>query len=195
MKKLCTLFLSLVLCVASALATDYTGDLYINAGVVGEQTQQGRVVSLELTNEANCLYKMSINNFKFGVLPSLGDIVLENVQGQKQTDGSVKISATDYSLTLKIGTVKVSLEATVSADGNTFTTQKLDIADAPAVGTVKCSFSGTAPNTSALSQIVAGDSNSFKVYNLAGREVLSADAPGVYIVRYANGKTKKFIKK
>lgn len=193
MKKLCTLFLSLVLCVASALATDYTGDLYINAGVVGEQTQQGRVVSLELTNEANCLYKMSINNFKFGV--SLGDIVLENVQGQKQTDGSVKISATDYSLTLKIGTVKVSLEATVSADGNTFTTQKLDIADAPAVGTVKCSFSGTAPNTSALSQIVAGDSNSFKVYNLAGREVLSADAPGVYIVRYANGKTKKFIKK
>lgn len=194
MKKLCTLFLSLVLCVASALATDYTGDLYINAGVVGEQTQQGRVVSLELTNEANCLYKMSINNFKFGVL-SLGDIVLENVQGQKQTDGSVKISATDYSLTLKIGTVKVSLEATVSADGNTFTTQKLDIADAPAVGTVKCSFSGTAPNTSALSQIVAGDSNSFKVYNLAGREVLSADAPGVYIVRYANGKTKKFIKK
>ena len=194
MKKLCTLFLSLVLCVASALATDYTGDLYINAGVVGEQTQQGRVVSLELTNEANCLYKMSINNFKFGVL-SLGDIVLENVQGQKQTDGSVIISATDYSLTLKIGTVKVSLEATVSADGNTFTTQKLDIADAPAVGTVKCSFSGTAPNTSALSQIVAGDSNSFKVYNLAGREVLSADAPGVYIVRYANGKTKKFIKK
>lgn len=194
MKKLCTLFLSLVLCVASALATDYTGDLYINAGVVGEQTQQGRVVSLELTNEANCLYKMSINNFKFGIL-SLGDIVLENVQGQKQTDGSVKNSATDYSLTLKIGTVKVSLEATVSADGNTFTTQKLDIADAPAVGTVKCSFSGTAPNTSALSQIVAGDSNSFKVYNLAGREVLSADAPGVYIVRYANGKTKKFIKK
>ena len=194
MKKLCTLFLSLVLCVASTLATDYTGDLYINAGVLGEQTQQGRVVSLELTNEANCLYKMSINNFKFGVL-SLGDIVLENVQGQKQTDGSVKISATDYSLTLKIGTVKVSLEATVSADGNTFTTQKLDIADAPAVGTVKCSFSGTAPNTSALSQIVAGDSNSFKVYNLAGREVLSADAPGVYIVRYANGKTKKFIKK
>ncbi len=194
MKKLCTLFLSLVLCVASALATDYTGDLYINAGVVGEQTQQGRVVSLELTNEANCLYKMSINNFKFGIL-SLGDIVLENVQGQKQTDGSVKISATDYSLTLKIGTVKVSLEATVSADGNTFTTQKLDIADASAVGTVKCSFSGTAPNTSALSQIVAGDSNSFKVYNLAGREVLSADAPGVYIVRYANGKTKKFIKK
>lgn len=194
MKKLCTLFLSLVLCVASALATDYTGDLYINAGVVGEQTQQGRVVSLELTNEANCLYKMSINNFKFGVL-SLGDIVLENVQGQKQTDGSVKISATDYSLTLKIGTVKVSLEATVSADGNTFTTQKLDIADAPAVGTVKCSFSGTDPNTSALSQIVAGDSNSFKVYNLAGREVPSADAPGVYIVRYANGKTKKFIKK
>ena len=193
MKKLCTLFLSLVLCVASALATDYTGDLYINAGVVGEQTQQGRVVSLELTNEANCLYKMSINNFKFGIL-SLGDIVLENVQGQKQTDGSVKISATDYSLTLKIGTVKVSLEATVSADGNTFTTQKLDIADAH-VGTVKCSFSGTAPNTSALSQIVAGDSNSFKVYNLAGREVPSADAPGVYIVRYANGKTKKFIKK
>ena len=194
MKKLCTLFLSIVLCVASALATDYTGDLYINAGVVGEQTQQGRVESLERTNEANCLYKMSINNFKFGVL-SLGDIVLENVQGQKQTDGSVKISATDYSLTLKIATVKVSLEATVSADGNTFTNQKLDIADAPAVGTVKCSFSGTVPSTSALPQIIAGDSDSFKVYNLAGREVPSADAPGVYIVRYANGKTKKFIKK
>lgn len=191
MKKLCTLFLSIVLCVASALATDYTGDLYINAGVVGEQTQQGRVVSLELING---LYKMSIKNFKFGIV-SLGDIVLENVQGQKQSDGSVKISATDYPLTLKIATVKVSLEATVSADGNTFTTQKLDIADAPVVGTVKCSFSGTAPNTSALSQIVAGDSNSFKVYNLAGREVPSADAPGVYIVRYANGKTKKFIKK
>ena len=199
MKKLCTLFLSLVLCVASALATDYVGTLTID--VKGKvDTQNGKTVSVELTDASQNLYKLSILNFVYAGTIDLGDIVLNDVQGEKQTDGSEKISAENYPLSVSLGgllpvKVKVNLIGVISADGKTFTTEKLDIADAHTVGTVKCSFSGTAPNTSALSQIVAGDSNSFKVYNLAGREVPSADAPGVYIVRYANGKTKKFIKK
>lgn len=199
MKKLCTLFLSLVLCVASALATDYVGTLTIDvSGNV--DTQNDKTVSVELTNNVKHLYKLSICNFVYQEKVSLGNIVIKDVQGVLQTDGSVKITAEDYRLTVNIGgflpsDVTVNLIGVISADGKTFTTEKLDITDAPLVGTVKCSFSGTDPNTSALSQIVAGDSNSFKVYNLAGREVPSADAPGVYIVRYANGKTKKFIKK
>lgn len=198
MKKLCTLFLSLVLCVASALATDYVGTLTID--VKGKvDTQNDKTVSVELTDASQNLYKLSILNFVYAGTIDLGDIVLNDVQGEKQTDGSEKISAENYPLPVSLSglpvKVKVNLIGVISADGKSFSTSKLEITDVIAVGTVTCSFSGTDPNTSALSQIVAGDSNSFKVYNLAGREVPSADAPGVYIVRYANGKTKKFIKK
>lgn len=95
MKKLCTLFLSLVLCVASALATDYVGTLTID--VKGKvDTQNGKTVSVELTDASQNLYKLSILNFVYAGEINLGDIVLNDVQGEKQTDGSEKISAENF---------------------------------------------------------------------------------------------------
>ena len=195
MKKALTLFLSSLLCLASASATDYTGNLVIKVGDQEPQQQNGKVVSVELTDMANNLYKMSIKDFAFGVM-SLGDIVLKDVKGESLSDGSVKLSVTDYPLTvLSTMHVKVTLEATISADGKQFTTQKLDINEVLLVNTVACSFSGTSGSASAIGEVTLTEAADYKVYNLAGQEVKSANAPGVYIIRYANGSAKKIVKK
>ena len=101
MKKALTLFLSSLLCLASAFATDYTGNLVIKVGDQKPQEQNDKVVSVELTDKASNLYKMSIKDFAFSGA-SLGDIVLKNVPGERLTDGSVKLSVTDYPLTVMI---------------------------------------------------------------------------------------------
>ena len=194
MKKALTLFLSSLLCLASASATDYTGNLVIKVGDQEPQQQNDKVVSVELTDMANNLYKMSIKDFAFGGM-SLGDIVLKDVQGENLSDGSVKLSVTDYPLTVfSIMHVKVTLEATISADGKVFTTQKLDI-DVPSVYTVACSFSGTSGSASAIGEVTLTEAADYKVYNLAGQEFKSANAPGVYIIPYTNGSAKKIVKK
>lgn len=198
MKKALTLFLSSLLCLASAYATDYTGNLVIRVGDEKPLQQNDKVVSVELTDMASNLYKISIKNFAFGGL-SLGDIVLKDVQGECLSDGSVKLSVTDYQLkvTLVVAPVdvKVTLEATISADGKEFTTQKLDINEVPKVNTVACYFSGTSGSASAIGEVTLTEAADYKVYNLAGQEVKSANAPGVYIIRYANGSAKKIVKK
>ncbi len=95
----------------------YEGDLtvYIN-GTAGDPTTN--VVNVTLTDKATGTYSMSIKNFSYGSL-NLGDIKLTSVKGESQTNGNIKLTATeDISISLSVipVTVTVNLEGEISND-------------------------------------------------------------------------------
>lgn len=193
MKKTITFFLSCLMAVA-AFATDYKGDLTITVNS-SPTVDYDRVVTVELTDVANSLYRLSIKDFKYLSL-SLGDIVIEGAKGEKQADGSVVLKTTNYSLTVKIGVdipVSVNFEGVISKDEQTFTITKLDI-ETGVVGTVVCDFTGTKVDASAIKDVTF-ESGEYLIYNIAGQKVQDMNQSGIYFVRYANGTTKKVIKK
>ncbi len=193
MKKTITFFLSCLMAVA-AFATDYKGDLTITVNS-SPTVDYDRVVTVELTDVANSLYRLSIKDFKYLSL-SLGDIVIEGAKGEKQADGSVVLKTTNYSLTVKIGVdipVSVNFEGVISKDEQTFTITKLDI-ETEVVGTVVCDFTGTKVDASAIKDVTF-ESGEYLIYNIAGQKVQDMNQSGIYFVRYANGTTKKVIKK
>lgn len=128
---------------------------------------------------------------------SLGDIVLKDIKGERQTDGSVVLATSDYPFTVKLAgislEVTIDFEGVISKDEVTFEIKKLNIETDP-VGTVVCKFVGTNVNTSAIKDITF-DSGECQIYNLAGQKVQDMNQSGIYFVRYANGTTKKVIKK
>ncbi len=194
MKKTITFFLSCLMAVA-AFATDYKGDLKITV-MSSTTVDYDRVVTVGLTDAANSLYRLSIKDFKYLTM-SLGDIVIEGAQGEEQQDGSVVLKTTDYSLTVKIGVeipVSVDFEGVISADKNTFTITKLEIKTGTAAGTVVCDFTGTKVDASAIKDVTF-ESGEYLIYNIAGQKVQDMNQSGIYFVRYANGTTKKVIKK
>lgn len=200
MKKLILSFLSCLILI-SAYATDYTGDLKITFSGFFEalnKTDAGRVVTVNQTDAVNMLYQLSISDFTFTVSGNdvnLGSIVLENIKGEKQSDGIV-LATSGYTLELKALKVSViiNFNGVISKDEKTFTITKMEITEAPFVGTVNCSFTGTAPASTAIQSIVA-DTNDYQIYNLTGRKVDSMNESGIYIIRYSNGVTRKIIKK
>lgn len=193
MKKTITFFLSCLMAVA-AFATDYKGDLTITVNS-SPTVDYDRVVTVELTDAANSLYRLSIKDFNY-ISMNLGDIVIEGAQGEKQTDGSVVLKTTNYSLTVNIGVkipVSVNFEGKISNDEQTFTITKLDI-ETGIVGTVVCDFTGTKVDASAIKDVTF-EGGEYQIYNIAGQKVQDMNQSGIYFVRYANGTTKKVIKK
>jgi len=195
MKKTLTFFLSCLMAVA-AFATDYKGDLTIKVNSI-PTVDNDRVVTVELTDAANSLYRLSIKDFTY-IDMSLGDIVIEGAQGEKQSDGSVVLKTTNYSLTVNLnGTslpVTVDFEGVISKDEETFTITKLDIETNTIVGTVVCDFTGTKVDASAIKDITF-EGGEYQIYNIAGQKVQDMNQSGIYLIRYANGTTKKVIKK
>lgn len=197
MKKTITLFLSCLMAVA-AFATDYKGDLTINfpdAEGNPSVVDKARVVTVELTDAANSLYRLSIKDFIFEDT-NLGDIVIEGAQGEKQSDGSVKLATSSYTLTLLGGAIEaiIDFEGVISKDENTFMITKLEIKTGTAAGTVVCDFTGTKVDASAIKDVTF-ESGECLIYNIAGQKVQDMNQSGIYFVRYANGTTKKVIKK
>ncbi len=195
MKKTLTFFLSCLMAVA-AFATDYKGDLTIKVQSIST-VDNDRVVTVELTDAANSLYRLSIKDFTY-IDMSLGDIVIEGAQGEKQTDGSVVLKTTNYSLTVNLSgsleiPVTIDFEGVISKDEKTFTITKLNI-ETDAVGTVVCDFTGTKVDASAIKDITF-EGGEYQIYNIAGQKVQDMNQSGIYFVRYANGTTKKVIKK
>lgn len=195
MKKTLTFFLSCLMAVA-AFATDYKGDLTIKVQSIST-VDNDRVVTVELTDAANSLYRLSIKDFTY-IDMSLGDIVIEGAQGEKQTDGSVVLKTTNYSLTVNLSgslviPVTIDFEGVISKDEKTFTITKLNI-EAEVVGTVVCDFTGTKVDASAIKDITF-EGGEYQIYNIAGQKVQDMNQSGIYFVRYANGTTKKVIKK
>lgn len=196
MKKTLTFFLSCLMAVA-AFATDYKGDLKINfpdQKDVAPVVDADRVVTVELTDAANKLYNLSIKDFSYDNL-SLGDIVIDGAKGEAQTDGSVKIATSEYKMTLYNGLIEATIdfEGVISKDENTFTITKLNIATIM-VGKVVCEFTGTNVNSSAIKDVVF-DGGEYQIYNIAGQRVQDMNQSGIFLIRYANGTTKKIIKK
>lgn len=196
MKKTITLFLSCLMAVA-AFATDYKGDLTISFPKSGTSVvDTARVVTVELTDAANSLYRLSIKDFTFEGT-NLGDIVIEGAQGEKQSDGRVKLATSSYTLTLLGGAIEaiIDFEGVISKDENTFMITKLDIdTQISYVGKVVCDFTGTKVDASAIKDITF-ESGECLIYNIAGQKVQDMNQSGIYFVRYANGTTKKVIKK
>ncbi len=195
MKKTLTFFLSCLMAVA-AFATDYKGDLTIKVQSIST-VDNDRVVTVELTDAANSLYRLSIKDFTY-IDMSLGDIVIEDAQGEKQTDGSVVLKTTNYSLNVNLSgslviPVTIDFEGVISKDEKTFTITKLNI-EAGVVGTVVCDFTGTKVDASAIKDITF-EGGEYQIYNIAGQKVQDMNQSGIYFVRYANGTTKKVIKK
>lgn len=194
MKKTITFFLSCLMAVA-AFATDYKGDLTIVVSGIST-VDHDRVVTVEITDAANSLYRLSIKDFKYLTM-SLGDIVIEGAQGEKQSDGSVKLATSSYTLTLLGGVIEaiIDFEGVISKDENTFKITKLDIdTQISNVGKVVCDFTGTKVDASAIKDVTF-ESGECLIYNIAGQKVQDMNQSGIYFVRYANGTTKKVIKK
>lgn len=197
MKKTLTFFLSCLMAVA-AFATDYKGDLKINFPDQKDEApvvDADRVVTVELTDAANKLYKLSIKDFSFLGL-HIGDIVINGAKGEAQTDGSVKIATSEYKMILLNGNINATIdfEGVISKDEETFTITKLNIATETEVGTVVCEFTGSNVNSSAIKDVVF-DGGEYQIYNIAGQRVQDMNQSGIFLIRYANGTTKKIIKK
>ncbi len=194
MKRIITFFLSCLMAVA-AFATDYKGDLVITVQTY-VTTDSARIVTVERTDASNSLYRLSIKDFVYHEI-SLGDIVLRDIKGERQTDGSVVLATSGYPFKVTLLNmpldVTIDFEGVISKDEVTFEIKKLNI-ETGVVGTVVCEFVGTNVNTSAIKDITF-DSGECQIYNLAGQKVQDMNQSGIYFVRYANGTTKKVIKK
>lgn len=192
MKKFLLFFVMSLAFAASALATDYVGDLVITIEGAEPATSPNTTIIINETDQANSLYSLSIKDFKFGSY-NLGDINLTGVKGEKQDDGSVMLITEKQSVKVGGGlSAEVTLNGVLSSDGKSFKTETLDIL-AMKVIKVNASFSGTSTST-ALPSITIPEGED-QVFDLAGKRVYSIDRRGIYIVRHADGTTSKVVKR
>lgn len=178
---------------SSYTTESFGGFIGVNVAETGYEYQEGTVL---VANRGNNAYTLSIKDFSFQSI-ELGDIVLSNVVGATQTDGSVKLTDNEKLTLASLGGVEVTVsltDAVISSDGQTLTIKGLNIAvpmKDEFIMNVAVTFTKT--NPTALKTIPAQD-GSYEIFSLTGRKTSTLNR-GVNIIRYANGETKKVLVK
>lgn len=111
MKKLFTLVAAAVMAMA-ANATDFTDNMAITVPDMGTTTQEATVVVDEVEN-SDGLYNITLKDFSFNKI-ELGDLKIENVKGDDDTDGFTWFEETTVELSIKLSFIPVTAKVTLN---------------------------------------------------------------------------------
>lgn len=111
MKKLFTLVAAAVMAMA-ANATDFTDNMAITVPYMGTTTQEATVVVDEVEN-SDGLYNITLKDFSFNKI-ELGDLKIENVKGDDDTDGFTWFEETTVELSIKLNSKPVTAKVTLN---------------------------------------------------------------------------------
>ena len=101
MKKIFTLVAAAVMALA-ANAAEFTGDMSVTLGDGDPSVTPDTKIIVEEVGNSDGLYNITLKDFSYGVL-SLGDLKIENVKGNDDTDGFTWFEETKASLSVNIG--------------------------------------------------------------------------------------------
>lgn len=177
-------------------ATEYKGNLTVTMGTSSFPTQE---TSIYITEQTNGKYTLTLKNFTL-MGAGVGTIIVKDVEGTEQ-DGKIRLQSNQTIEIQKgddpnisdwmgpdLGSVPVAIDATMT-DAELNATITINM-----LGGINVTFGGT---VTGISNVVAADKKvlSEGIYNINGVKVNDMRKGGVYIIRTADGATKKVIKK
>lgn len=177
---------------------EFVGDLNVKLNGTPFPTESN--TSIYITEQNDGKYTLCLKNFSLTGIGGVGTIVVPNVEGT-EADGKITLNS-EQTITIaegddnsvdwvgpQLGPVPVKLAAAI--DGNNLTAN-IDIPFG--VLQIVVDFNGT---VTGISNVVAADKKvlSEGIYNINGVKVNDMRKGGVYILRMADGTTKKVIKK
>lgn len=191
-----TLYIDKVAIECEPEPTEYKGNLTVTMGTLSFPTQE---TSIYITEQTNGKYTLTLKNFTLNGA-GVGTIIVKDVEGTEQ-DGKIRLQSNQ---TIEIqngddpnisdwmgsglGLVPVAIDATMT-DAELNATITINM-----FGGINVTFGGT---VTGISNVVAADKKvlSEGIYNINGVKVNDMRKGGVYIIRTADGATKKVIKK
>ena len=190
-----TLYIDKVAIECEPETTEYKGNLTVTMGTSPFPTQE---TSIYITEQTDGKYTLTLKNFTL-MEAGVGTIIVKDVEGTEQ-DGKIRLQSSQTIEIQKgddpnindwmgpgLGPVPVVIDATMTdAELNASITINM-------LG-VNVTFGGT---VTGISNVVAADNKvlSEGIYNINGVKVNDMRKGGVYIIRTADGATKKVIKK
>lgn len=193
-----TLYIDKVAIECEPETKEFVGDLNVKLNGTPFPTESN--TSIYITEQNDGKYTLCLKNFSLTGIGGVGTIVVPNVEGT-EADGKITLNS-EQTITIaegddnsvdwvgpQLGPVPVKLAATI--DGNNLTA-KIDIPFGALQ--IVVDFNGT---VTGISNVVAADKKvlSEGIYNINGVKVNDMQKGGVYILRNADGTTKKVIKK
>ena len=190
-----TLYIDKVAIECEPETTEYKGNLTVTMGTSPFPPQE---TSIYITEQTDGKYTLTLKNFTL-MEAGVGTIIVKDVEGTEQ-DGKIRLQSSQTIEIQKgddpnisdwmgpdLGSVPVVIDATMTdAELNASITINM-------LG-VNVTFGGT---VTGISNVVAADKKvlSEGIYNINGVKVNDMQKGGVYILRNADGATKKVIKK
>lgn len=191
-----TLYIDKVAIECEPETTEYKGNLTVTMGTSSFPTQE---TSIYITEQTDGKYTLTLKNFTL-MGKGVGTIIVKDVEGTEQ-DGKIRLQSNQTIEIQKgddpnisdwmgpdLGSVPVAIDATMT-DAELNATITINM-----LGGINVTFGGT---VTGISNVVAADKKvlSEGIYNINGVKVNDMQKGGVYILRMADGTTKKVIKK
>lgn len=191
-----TLYIDKVAIECEPETTEYKGNLTVTMGTSSFPTQE---TSIYITEQTDGKYTLTLKNFTL-MGAGVGTIIVKDVEGTEQ-DGKIRLQSNQTIEIQKgddpnisdwmgpdLGSVPVAIDATMT-DAELNATITINM-----LGGINVTFGGT---VTGISNVVAADNKvlSEGIYNINGVKVNDMQKGGVYILRMADGTTKKVIKK
>lgn len=191
-----TLYIDKVAIECEPETTEYKGNLTVTMGTSSFPTQE---TSIYITEQTDGKYTLTLKNFTL-MGAGVGTIIVKDVEGTEQ-DGKIRLQSNQTIEIQKgddpnisdwmgpgLGPVPVVIDATMT-DAELNATITINM-----LGGINVTFGGT---VTGISNVVAADKKvlSEGIYNINGVKVNDMQKGGVYILRMADGTTKKVIKK
>ena len=173
--------------------TSYTDDLVVKVNAAGEESSTTLPSStINISQNTDGTYKLSIKNFALGPGMELGDVVADNLTGETEGEYTT-IKMNDVPVTIGgelgagLGDLRINLDAKFTAD-KLYVLIDLNVKAYNQV--VNVIFGSPFTETGIDHVSVKNYSGINRVYEIGGQHVNRASVPGLYII---NG--KKVIKK
>ena len=173
--------------------TSYTDDLVVKVNAAGEESSTTLPSStINISQNTDGTYKLSIKNFALGPGMELGDVVADNLTGETEGEyTTIKMNDVPVTIGGEIGAGLVDLRINLDAK---FTADKLYVLidlNVKAYNQVVNVIFGSPFTETGIDHVsVKNYSGINRVYEIGGQHVNRASVPGLYII---NG--KKVIKK
>ena len=198
MKKIFTLMAAAVMALA-VNAKDYNDQLVLDITIGDGDPQhvvQTSTISIEDVENSDGLYDITLKDFSFGEM-SLGDIKIENVKGNSDTDGFVTFEKNEQEVEVKLGPFPTTANVTLN-EGSRMKGDKLYLdLNITAMSAIKVHavFGDNNFTTTGIDKVTTTTDNGVEsIYDLNGRK-LNEMQKGINIVRKADGTTVKVLKK
>ena len=179
---------------AEETGTSYTDDLVVKVNAAGEESSTTLPSStINISQNTDGTYKLSIKNFALGPGMELGDVIADNLIGVTEGEyttimmNDVPVTIGNEMFAVAVGDLKINLDAKFTAD-KLYALIDLNVTLLNQV--VNVIFGSPFTETGIDHVSVKNHSGVDQVYEIGGQHVNRASVPGLYII---NG--KKVIKK